>query len=115
PLLEKFQLDYPLLRYFLAVKLVMDQRRSSTLFEDADKKEGNPFFRSLWLYALYGIILIFFIYVEAYMLQMSIIFGVDLFILLTTLIADFSLVLLDTRDTEMLDTKPADPQTIAVA
>src|SRR5699024_433072 len=79
-LLEKFQLDYPLLRHFLAVKLVMDHRRSSTLFEDADKKEGNPFFRSLWLYALYGIILIFFIYGEAYMLQMSIIFGVALFV-----------------------------------
>lgn len=115
PLLEKFQLDYPLLRHFLAVKLVMDQRRSSTLFEDADKKEGNPFFRSLWLYALYGIILIFFIYGEAYMLQMSIIFGVALFILMTSLIADFSPVLLDTRDKAILDTKPVDAKTIAVA
>lgn len=115
PLLEKFQLDYPLLRYFLSVKLTMDQRRVSTLFEDTEEKEGNPFFRSLWMYALYGIILIYFIYGEAYMLQMSIIFGVALFILMTALIADFSPVLLDTRDKAMLDTKPADPKTIAVA
>src|SRR5699024_1293948 len=93
----------------------MDQRRGSTLFEDTEDKEGNPFFRSPWMYAVYGIILIYFLYGDAYMLQMSINFGVALFILMTALIAVFFPVLLDTRDKAMLDTKPADPQTIAVA
>src|SRR5699024_10909163 len=115
PLLEKFQLDYPLLRYFLSVKLTMDQRRVSTLFEDTEEKEGNPFFRSLWMYFLYGIILIYFICGEAYMLLMSIIFVVALFILMTPLIADFSSVLLYTRNKAWMDTKPSDPKTIACA
>src|SRR5699024_12766885 len=97
PLLEKFQLDYPLLRYFLSVKLTMDQRRVSTLFDDTEEKEGDPFFRSLWMYAVYGVVLIYFIYGEAYMLEMSIMFGVAMFIILTALLAYFFRVLFVVR------------------
>lgn len=115
PLFKKFEIDYPLLRNILAVKLLIDERRIPTIFGDTKEKIRNPFIKSLWIYSLYGLILVFFIFGEAYMLQMSIIFGVALFILMTSLIADFSPVILDTRDKAITKTKPIDQRTIGVA
>src|SRR5690625_1980111 len=114
-LFKKFKIDYPLLRNILAVKLLMDKRRIPTIFADVKEKNGNPFIKSLWIYALYGLILVYFVFGESYMLQMSIIFGVALFILMTALIADFSSVILDTRDQVIMGTKPIDQRTIGVA
>jgi hypothetical protein len=115
PLFIKFNIDYPLLRSMLAVKLLMDARRVPTLFRDTQEKKGNLVFKSLWIYALYGLILVYFIFGEAYMVQMSIIFGIALFILMTSLIADFSPIILDTRDKAMTQTKPIDQRTIGLA
>src|SRR5699024_9480058 len=115
PMFEKFHIDYPLLRHILAVKLLMDERRVPTIFGDTKEVKRNPFIKSLWIYALYGLVLVFFVFGEAYMLQMSIMFGVALFILMTSLIADFSPVILDTRDRVVMGTKPIDQRTIAVA
>src|SRR5699024_2619378 len=96
-------------------KLLMDERRVVTIFSDTEMKKGNPFIRSLWLYALYGFIVLFFVFGNAYMLQMSIIFGVAMFILMTALIADFSTIILDVRDRAVMQTKPVDQRTIGVA
>src|SRR5699024_9912753 len=82
---EKYNIDYPLMREILYVKLLMDERREVTIFFDTEVKKGNSFIRSLWLYALYGFIVLFFVFGNAYMLQMSIIFGVAMFILMTAL------------------------------
>src|SRR5690625_2723124 len=90
PLFEKFQVNYSVLRHILSVKLLMDERRVRTLFDDTQEKKSNPFIKSLWFYSLYGLILVFFVFGETYMLQMSIMFGVALFVLMTALIADFS-------------------------
>lgn len=46
---------------------------------------------------------------------MSIIFGVGMFILMTTMISDFSSVLLDVRDKTILHTKPVGARTISAA
>src|SRR5690625_1128090 len=115
PLFEKFNIDYPLLRSILTIKLLMDERRIPGLFGDTKEKTRNPFINSLWIYSLYGLILVVFVFGEAYMLQMSIMFGVALFILMTSLIADFSPVILDTRDKIIMRTKPIDQKTIGVA
>ena len=114
-LFEKCNIDYPLMREVLYVKLLMDERRVVTIFSDTEMKKGNPFIRSLWLYALYGFIVLFFVFGNAYMLQMSIIFGVAMFILMTALIADFSTIILDVRDQAVMQTKPVDQRTIGVA
>ncbi|MGM8365646.1 hypothetical protein ACLIBG_09200 [Virgibacillus sp. W0181] len=114
-LFEKFNINYPILRHILAIKLLMDQRRVPTIFEDTKDEKKSSFIKSLWIYVLYGFILVFFLFGNVYMLQMSIIFGIALFILMTALIADFSPVMLDVRDRTIIGTKPIDNRTIGVA
>src|SRR5699024_1537862 len=52
---------------------------------------------------------------ENYMFQVSLIFGVTMFILMTSMISDFSTVLLDVRDKTILNTKPVHTRTVNTA
>ncbi|CQR47345.1 hypothetical protein BN1058_01654 [Paraliobacillus sp. PM-2] len=110
-------INYITMRQILAIKLTMDQRRVPTIFQDVKQKENsNAFLKSLLLYALYGLVLIpFLIMGDNYLFQMSIVFGMVMFILMTSMIADFSTVLLDVRDKAILNTKPVDQKTISAA
>jgi len=110
-------IDYEAMQKILTIKLTMDERRVPTIFNDTTKKkEGNQLLKSLWVYALYGIILIPFILVgDNYAFQMSIVFGLIMFILMTSMISDFSTVLLDVRDKNILLTKPINSRTISAA
>lgn len=114
-LFEKFNIDYSVLRHILAIKFLMDERRVLTILTETNEKKKSSFMRFLWIYFLYGFILVFFVFGDAYMLQVSIMFGVALFILMTALIADFSPVMLDVRDRTIIGTKPIDKRTIGVA
>ena len=113
----KFGIDYEAMQKILCVKLTMDERRVPTIFNDARKrKDGNQFLKSLWIYGLYGIMLIPFIVLgDNYIFQMSIVFGMIMFILMTSMISDFSTVLLDVRDKNILQTKPISGKTIGAA
>lgn len=115
PIFKKFSIDYPILRNILAMKLLMDERRLPTIFDDTKEVKKSSFIKSFWIYFLYGLILVFFLFGNAYMLQMSIIFGIALFILMTALIADFSPVMLDVRDRSIIGTKPISKRTIGAA
>lgn len=113
---RRFNIDYDVMRKILQMKLTMDQRRAPTVFNDAKQREGNQFLKSLGIYALYGLILIPFLFLgENYILQMSIIFGITMFILMTSMISDFSSVLLDVRDKNILNTKPVNARTVSAA
>lgn len=111
--------DYEKLRLVLGFKLMMDKRRVPTIMQDSRQKENTlltPFVKSLLLYAFYGLFLIpFLIMGDAYLFQLSIVFTIVMFILMTSMIADFSSVLLDVRDKVILDTKPIDSKTLSVA
>ena len=112
----KLDIDYPVMRRILQVKLTLDERRVPSIFNGEVKKEGSIYLKTLALYAFYGLILIPFIILgENYMFQMSLVFGVILFILMTTMISDFSTVLLDLRDKSILNTKPISRKTINAA
>lgn len=116
PLFRAMHIDYDMMRKILQVKLTMDQRRVPTIFNSAKKKTGNQFLKSLGIYALYGLALVPFIFIgNNYMYQMSIIYGITMFILMTSMISDFSSVLLDVRDKTILHTKPVSPQTVNAA
>ena len=115
-LFEKFGIDYDAMQKILSIKLTMDQRRVPTIFNASKKKEGNHFFKSLWIYALYGLILVPFLLLGTnYIFQMSIVFGMIIFIIMTSMISDFSTVLLDVRDKNILNTKPINGRTISAA
>ncbi|WP_404467138.1 hypothetical protein [Planococcus rifietoensis] len=114
----RFGVDYAVMEKILQIKLTMDERRVPTIFGDngKKKKEGNQFLKSLWVYGLYSLILIPFLLLgENYMYQLSLVFGMILFILMTSMISDFSVVLLDIRDKNIIQTKPVNKQTIAAA
>ncbi|ANU11948.1 hypothetical protein A1A1_13497 [Planococcus antarcticus DSM 14505] len=113
----KLGVDYAVMEKILQIKLTMDERRVPTIFGDSGKKkEGNQFLKSLWVYGLYSLILIPFLLLgENYIFQMSLVFGIVLFILMTSMISDFSVVLLDVRDKNILQTKPINRKTIAAA
>lgn len=120
-LFERCGINYLIMRRILAVKLTMDGRRVSTVFNQQSKKkkksdEENGFVKSLWIYTLLGVMLIPFVsFGTNYLFQMSIFFGVVMFLVMTSMISDFSSVLLDVRDKGILGTKPVDKRTINTA
>lgn len=114
---RKLNIDYTVMRKILELKLTMDQRRVPTILsQNTKKKEGNQFLKSLWIYVLYGLTLVPFVFLgDNYLFQISIITGIAMFILSTSMISDFSSVLLDVRDKVILNTKPVNNRTINAA
>lgn len=116
---EKIGVDYPVMRKILQVKLLMDRRKVPTIFNQSQNKPGkerNQFFRSLWIFAFFGLCIIpFLVMGENYIFQMSIVYSIVMFIIMTSMISDFSSVLLDLRDKNILSTKPITSRTINAA
>lgn len=116
--------DYDAMRKILQVKLVMDGRRVPTVlnnskgknYENNESGDKNNFIRSLWMYLLLGIIMIPFVIMKSnFIFQMSFAFGIMIFMVMTSLISDFSSVLLDIRDVSIIGTKPVNSKTINMA
>lgn len=117
-LFQRFDIDYEVMRTILQMKLMMDSRRMPTVFSGSKvKKEGNQFLKSLWFYALIGLFLLtpFLFLGNQYIFLMSIMFSLVMFILMTSMISDFSGVLLDIRDKNILHTKPIKMKTLNAA
>jgi len=115
--------DYIVMRKILQVKLTMDGRRVPTAIgnswkknNEQEKKDSNSFIKSLWLYMILGAIMIpIVMHGENYIFQMSLIFAILMFMVMSTLISDFSYVLLDIRDRNIIFTKPVDSKTLNMA
>ncbi|MUG85140.1 hypothetical protein GNP92_02085 [Paenibacillus timonensis] len=121
-LFVKMGVDYPVMRRILQVKLTMDARRVPTMVNKSRKKQqaeaedGNQFLRSLWLYVIFGGLSSMFVLMgDNLLFQMSILFGIMMFMVMTAMISDFSSVLLDIRDRSILATKPVNRRTITMA
>lgn len=119
----KLDIDYEVMRKILQVKLLMDRRRVPTVIGSMSKKnkdnvltESNYFTKSLLYYAFFGLLFIPILLIGNHiMLQMSLIFGMMMFFMTTSMISDFSSVLLDVRDKSILSTKAIHPRTISAA
>ncbi|MBD8027495.1 hypothetical protein H9636_12610 [Ureibacillus sp. Re31] len=112
--------DYKVMRRILQVKLTMDGRRVPTIFSQNSGKQvketTNQYIKSLWIYVFFGLFLIPFILLgNHYLFQMSIFYGIFTIFIMTSLISDFSSVLLDIRDRNILYPKPVDRRTISTA
>lgn len=100
---------------------MMDQRKLPTIFSQSNQKKEKKedkyaYIKSLWLYAFMGLVLIpFMAFGDNYLFQMSISFGIILFLVMTSMISDFSAVLLDVRDKHIVHTKPVNRRTINAA
>ncbi|MED3803343.1 hypothetical protein P4562_15565 [Lysinibacillus xylanilyticus] len=116
----KMGVDYEIMRKILHIKLTMDERKVPTIFNQASNKNKEEqkygYIKSLWIYVLMGLMLIPFMgFGQNYLFQMSIAYAMIIFIIMTTLISDFSSVLLDVRDRSILSTKPISAKTINAA
>lgn len=115
-----FNIDYKSMRKILHVKLMMDGRRLPTIFsQNSPKKEkddSNQYIKSLWIYVLFGLFMIPFLFIgENHLFQMSFFYGIFTFFVMTSMISDFSSVLLDIRDRNILFPKPVSKRTISTA
>lgn len=103
----------------LQLKLTLDGRRENTFTKGTnfeEKKETSGVFKSYWGYGLFGLLLVPVTFVgEKPFFSLSLFFGVVLFLLVSTMISDFSSVLLDTKDKSILLTKPIDRKTLTAA
>ncbi|KIL52920.1 hypothetical protein [Jeotgalibacillus campisalis] len=118
-LFQKAGVDYAVFRLILKMKLTMDARRIPTVMSNAkvnEQKEKNYFVRSLWIYALYGLSIVpVLFFIDQYFFQISIIFSILMFVLMTSMISDFSSVLLDIRDRSIIGPKPIHKRTLSAA
>ena len=114
----KMGIDYEMMRKILHIKLTMDERRVPTLFNQASTKKDKKYgyIKSLWIYVLISLIFIPFVgFGDNYLFQMSITYAMIIFMIMTSMISDFSSVLLDIRDRTILSTKPVTAKTINAA
>lgn len=116
---EKIDVDYNVMRKILQVKLIMDRRRVTTIMNNSSKngsKDEDSFKKSLLFYAFVGLIIVPVIWAkENFIFQMSFVFGILMFMITTTLISDFSSVLLDVRDKNIIFSKPVNSKTLSMA
>lgn len=116
----KMGIDYTVMRQILQIKLTMDERRAPTFFNQSATKKSEEqkygYIKSLWIYVLIGLVLIPFMgFGENFLFQMSITYAILIFMIMTSMISEFSSVLLDVRDRSILSTKPITAKTVNAA
>lgn len=111
--------DYEKMRIILKIKLTLDRRRTSTIMGSSNKKDEeseNSFVYALIMYGIIGAFIgIIILSSSNAMFSFSIAFGMFMFFILTSFISDFSNVLLDVRDKNVIVTKGVNNKTIAAA
>lgn len=114
---EQFGVDYELMRKILKIKLTMDGRRvPSVLANSKNTKERSSFKNTLLAYGFTGLFIMMFIFTALPLfIKMSFILGMIIFMIMATMISDFSSVLLDLNDKNILMSKPIDSKTINAA
>lgn len=126
-ILDKFQylykrsgVNYKTMRMILQLKLTMDGRRVSTVMgnnKKEDENKGNNNYLHLLLFNVFISIfigLIMTIDMPA-MIATNIVIGINLFMMISLMISDFSAVLLDVKEKNILLPKPIDSKTFNAA
>ncbi|MBU3190850.1 hypothetical protein K9O30_16270 [Clostridium bowmanii] len=126
-ILDKFQsaykksgVDYKTMRMILQIKLTMDGRRVSTVMANNkktdDTEEKNNY---LSLLKINGFMSIFIGLIMmgnmSSMIATNIVIGINLFMMVSLMISDFSAVLLDVKEKNILLPKPIDSKTFNAA
>jgi ABC-2 type transport system permease protein len=115
---EKFGIDYKLLRVILKTKLTLDMRRAPAINTNQKRKEEGQtsLLKGYLLHLIFGVFLAFFIYfIKDEMIRMMYFSGAFFFMTTMYLISDFSFVLLDTKDKNILMTKPVDSRIVSLS
>ena len=127
PLFKGLKVDYDKLRAILKAKLIMENRRTSAFSNSFSGQESNSkisqffqnsnfFKRGYILFLIYGLILAGLCYgAEDIKLRYTALFAVGMFLFFAGIIVDFTEVLIDTRDRDILLYKPVGEKEINLA
>lgn len=119
-LYEKFGVNYKIMRMILQIKLTTDGRRVSTVMGNNKKRDESTDknnYLSLLMFNAFMSIFIGLI-MNAGMSSMqaaNIVIGINLFMMISLMISDFSAVLLDVKEKNILLPKPIDSKTFNAA
>lgn len=115
---EKFGIDYEIVRIILKTKLILDSRRAPA-FDNNKKKndsEDTSLIKGYLFHMIFGVFLAFFLYfIYDEMIRMIYFSGAFFFMTTMYLISDFSFVLLDTRDKNIILTRPVDSRVVSLS
>ncbi len=119
-LYEKMGVSVPHLRSILRIKLIMDDRRPNSIQQTKQKKQKKPIsFATLGTMLFTGILGCVFLSAFAvgkdYSTKLTIYFSFYIFVLASTLISDFTSVLIDVRDNMIILPKPINDKTFVLA
>lgn len=127
PLFNGLKVDYDKLRAILKAKLIMENRRTSAFSNSFSGQESksrlseffqnsNFFKRGYILFLIYGLILAGLCYgVDDIKIRYTALFAVGMFLFFAGIIVDFTEVLIDTRDRDILLYKPVGEKEINLA
>ncbi len=119
-LYKKAGVNYDIMRMILQIKLTMDGRRVSTVLTNNNKssenKDKNNYKQLLLFNGFLSIFMGMLMLVDMPALKnINIIIGVNLFMMVSLMISDFSAVLLDVKEKNILLPKPVDSKTFNAA
>ena len=119
-LYEKMGINTHQLRAILHTKLLIDDRRPNTFHQTQQKKKKKPVsFATLGTMLVTGFMGCFFVFSffvgQDMITHLTIFFSFFLFVLASTLIADFTSVLIDIRDNVIILPKPISDKTFVLA
>lgn len=116
---KKIGVDTYKLQSLLVMKLIMDDRRVSALQQTRDRKKNKPVkaatLGSMFISLVMGFMYLFaFAFGENRITHFTFFFSFYIFMLATMLIADFTNVLIDVRDNQIILPKPVNDKTVVV-
>ena len=118
-LYKKLGVNYDTMRMILQIKLIMDSRRVSVVMSNNNKGDDdckNNYIQSLMINMFMSIFTgLIIMYNVPSMVAANIIIGISLFMMVSIMISDFSSVLLDVREKNILLPKPIDNKTFNAA
>jgi ABC-2 type transport system permease protein len=108
--------DFERLKIIAETKLLMDRRRVYMNWRQRQQKENaNPLLITLLIYTFFGLLMGFLVFtLDSLALAMVFIHSYLLFMMAMTMITDFSTVLLDTTDNQIILPKPVNSKTLFV-
>lgn len=119
PVWKRLGVDVEQLRAILEVKLIMDDRRPNA-YSQARQQKKKPIKYGSWGVIIVSFVMgIFYLYAffiaKDHFLQMLIWFSLFMMMMSTTLIADFTSVLIDVKDNFVILPKPVNDKTVVVS
>ncbi|MBU3103494.1 hypothetical protein [Clostridium gasigenes] len=115
---KKAGVDYEVMRLIISTKLLMDGRRTSVAFNNGKKQkpDSNQFTKALIMYAIMGFFLMLTLVIKInIMYQLCVYFSGFMFFILTVFISDFSSVILDVKDKNLIGSKGISLKTVNAA